>query len=72
MSKKIVSLILAAAFVVCVAGVSMAAKVKCTVESVDGSKVTMDCGSKADDLNAGDKVEVKAKKGGGKKAIEGC
>jgi hypothetical protein len=68
MSKKLLILAMAAAFTVSVAGVSMAAKVKCTVDGVNGDKVTMTC-KKADKLKAGDKVSVKIAK---KKAIEGC
>ncbi|MFZ5765971.1 MAG: selenite/tellurite reduction operon protein ExtJ [Thermodesulfobacteriota bacterium] len=68
MSKKLLTLALAAVFLASTASVSLAAKIKCTVDSVEGDKVTMTC-SGADDLKAGDNVEVKAKKG---KAIEGC
>jgi hypothetical protein len=65
--KKIISLAMAAAFVVSASTV-FAASVKCTVDAVEGDKVTMTC-DKADSLTAGDSVTVKAKK---KKAIEGC
>ncbi|WP_028581117.1 selenite/tellurite reduction operon protein ExtJ [Desulfogranum japonicum] len=65
--KKVVSAVMVAAFVVS-AGVAFAASVKCTVDSVEGDKVTMTC-EKADKLSAGDEVKVKASK---KKAIEGC
>ncbi|WP_028583374.1 selenite/tellurite reduction operon protein ExtJ [Desulfogranum mediterraneum] len=65
--KKIVSALMVTAFVLS-AGAVFAAKVTCTVDAVDGDKVTMTC-KKADKLKAGDKVSVKAKK---KKAIEGC
>lgn len=68
MSKKILALTMALAFTASTAGVALAGKVKCTVDSVDGDKVTMTC-KKASQLHAGDKVTVKAKKG---KAIEGC
>lgn len=68
MSKKLLTLALAVAFIASTATVSLAAKIKCTVDSVEGDKVTMTCEG-AGDLQAGDKVEVKAKKG---KAIEGC
>jgi len=68
MSKKLLILAMAAAFTVSVAGVSIAAKVKCTVDNVDGDKVTMTC-KKAKKLKAGDKVSVKAAKA---KAVEGC
>lgn len=46
----------------------MAASVKCTIDSVDGDKVTMTC-KKVGKLKAGDKVKLKADK---KKAYEGC
>jgi hypothetical protein len=69
MSKKIVTLLMAMAFTVGVAGVSVAAKsVKCKVTAVDGNAVTLDC-KKADKLKVGMKVKVKEAK---KKAIEGC
>lgn len=45
------------------------AKVKCTVDGVEGDKVTMTC-KDAGDLAAGDAVTVKKAKG--KKALEGC
>ncbi len=65
--KKVVTVVMVVAFALSV-GVAMAAKVKCTVDSVDGDKVTMTC-KKANKLKAGQKVTVKAAK---KKAIEGC
>ena len=69
MSKKIVTLLMAMAFTVGVAGVSVAAKsVKCKVTAVDGNAVSLDC-KKADKLKVGMKVKVKKAK---KKAIEGC
>lgn len=70
MSKKIVTLIMAAAFTVASAGVSLAAKkVDCEVKSVEGTTVTMEC-KDADSLKAGMAVKVaKAKK---RMAIEGC
>ncbi len=49
---------------------SALAKTTCTVTAVAGSNVTMDCGDKAGDFDAGMQVNVKAKKA--KKAIEGC
>lgn len=55
-----------AAFVMS-ASMVMAAKVKCTVDSVDGDKVTVTC-KDADKLKPGMKVEVKE----AKKAYEGC
>ena len=68
MNKAIVSVVLALTFAV--STVAIAATVKCTVDSVDGDKVTMTC-KKADKLKAGDAVKVKSKKSGGA-AIEGC
>ena len=65
--KKWVIPVLVVMFVMS-SSVVMAAKVKCTVDSVDGDKVTMTC-KKADNLKSGMKVEVKEKK---KKAYEGC
>ena len=68
MNKKIVCFAMAMVFALSTAGLSFAAKVKCTVDSVDGEKVTMTC-DKADKLKAGDKVKVSPPKGG---AVEGC
>jgi len=77
MSKKMISLAMALAFVVSTAAVSFAAD--CTVTAVDGNKVTVDCGGAVSTVEGsakvGDKVNVKdgkieAKKK--KKAIEGC
>lgn len=66
--KKVLVFAMAMAFTVSVASVSMAASVKCTVKSVSGNTVTMDC-KKASKLKVGDAVTVKAKKS---RAIEGC
>ncbi|MBL4903004.1 MAG: hypothetical protein JKY62_10170 [Desulfocapsa sp.] len=67
MKKGIVSVVLVLMFAV--STVAVAAKLKCTVDSVEGDKVTMTC-KKADKLKAGDKVKVSPPKGGA--AIEGC
>ncbi len=48
-------------------GIALAGSEKCTVDAVDGDKVTMTC--KGTKMKAGDSVKVKAAK---KKAIEGC
>ena len=67
MKKGIVSVVLALTFAV--STVAVAGSVKCTVDAVDGDKVTMTC--KKNSFKAGDAVKVK----GGKKkaaAIEGC
>lgn len=68
MNKKIITLALAVVFALSAAGVGFAAKLKCTVDAVEGEKVTMTC-KKADKLKAGDKVKVSASK---KAAVEGC
>lgn len=68
MNKRIVSLMLAVVFALSTAGIGFAASVKCTVDGVDGDKVTMTC-EKADKMEAGDKVKVRVSKGA---AIEGC
>jgi hypothetical protein len=65
--KKLVTAVMVVAFALSSAGIVMAAK--CTVDSVDGTKVTLTCEG-ADKLTAGDKVEVKGAKA--KKALEGC
>lgn len=67
MKKGIVSVVLALTFAV--STVAVAATVKCTVDSVEGDKVTMTC-KKASSLKAGDAVKVKAKSAAA--AIEGC
>ncbi|SDO90413.1 hypothetical protein SAMN05660330_01346 [Desulforhopalus singaporensis] len=68
MNRKFASLMLAVVFALSTASVGFAAKVNCTVDSVDGDKVTMTC-KKADKLEAGDKVKVQTKKTA---AVEGC
>jgi hypothetical protein len=65
--KKIVALVLAAAFL-CSAGSAFAAKVTCTVDGIEGDKVTMTC-EDADKIKAGDKVKLTIKSA---KKIEGC
>ncbi len=69
MNKKVVSLALAIVFALSTAGLGIAAKLKCTVDAVDGEKVTMTC-KKASKLAPGDKVKVSPPKKKG--AIEGC
>lgn len=69
MSKKIIALVIAAAFTVGFAGISLAAKkVACEVKSVEGTTVTLTC-TDAGDLKAGAKVSVAA---AAKKGVEGC
>ncbi len=67
MKKVIVAVVLSLAFAA--SGVAIAGTTKCTVDSVDGDKVTMTC--KKAKFAVGDAVKVKAAK---KKAaaIEGC
>ena len=69
MNKKFLAVTMAMAFMASTAVASFAASVKCEVESVSGSTVTLDCGKKASKLKVGSKVKVKSAK---KKAIEGC
>jgi hypothetical protein len=64
--KKIVIAAMVVAFALST-GSAFAKTEKCTVDGVEGSKVTMTC--KDTKMKAGDKVTVKAAK---KKAIEGC
>jgi hypothetical protein len=69
MNKKIVAFAMAVVFSFCTAGLGFAAKLKCTVDTVEGDKVTMTC-AKSDKLKKGDKIKVTpAKK---KAAVEGC
>ena len=68
MNKKIVTLALAMVFALSTAGLGFAAKLKCTVDTVAGDKVTMTC-EKADKMKEGDKVKVSTAKKG---AVEGC
>lgn len=68
MKKKIVCFALAMVFALSTAGIGFAAKLKCTVDSVDGDKVTMTC-KKADKLAPGDKIKVSPAK---KATVEGC
>ncbi len=67
MKKAIVAVVLSLAFAA--SSVAVAGTTKCTVDAVDGDKVTMTC--KGAKFAAGDKVKVKSAK---KKAaaIEGC
>jgi hypothetical protein len=67
MRKKITSLALALIFSLSMAGVSLAAKCKGTVESIDEGKIVITLDGKCK-LKAGNAVNIRAKK----KAIEGC
>ncbi len=66
--KKMLTVVMIIAFAFSAGSALASKKVKCTVDKVDGSTVTMTC-KKADKLKAGQDVMVKAAK---KKAIEGC
>lgn len=65
--KRLVTAVMVLAFALSSASVVLAGTTTCTIDSVDGDKVTMTC--EGADFKAGDKVKVKA---GGKKALEGC
>ncbi len=67
--KKIVAVLCALFFVISVAGVSVAARLKCTVDGVEGDKVTLTC-EDADKLKEGDKLKITTPKSGA--AVEGC
>lgn len=69
MEKRILAVVFALFFVLSSAGAGFAAKLKCTVDSVEGDKVTMTC-AKADKLKSGDKLKVSPPKKGA--AVEGC
>ena len=67
MRKKITSVALAIIFSLSMAGVSLAAKCKGTVESVEEGKIVITLDGKCK-LKSGEAVNIKTKK----KAIEGC
>ncbi len=67
--KKILAAAFVLLFVVGTASASFAAKVKCTVESVEGEKVTLTC-EDADKFKSGDELKISTPKKGG--AVEGC
>jgi len=69
MKKRMLSAALALFFVMGLAGTGFAARLKCTVDSVEGEKVTMTC-EKADQLKEGDKLRISPPKKGA--AVEGC
>ncbi|MBU0960623.1 MAG: hypothetical protein KKD01_05270 [Proteobacteria bacterium] len=68
--KKTMTLIAALVFMLTALASVHAATLKCTVEKVEGTMVTMNCGDKAADLSAGTNIKVKTEKGSA--AIEGC
>ncbi|PXF58765.1 MAG: hypothetical protein C4B58_05590 [Deltaproteobacteria bacterium] len=67
MRKKITSVALAILFSLSMAGVSMAAKCKGSVESIEEGKIVITIDGKCK-LKSGEAVTIKTKK----KAIEGC
>lgn len=69
MKKRMLSAALVLFFVMGSVGSGFAARLKCTVDSVDGEKVTMMC-EDADKLKKGDKLRISPPKKGA--AVEGC
>jgi hypothetical protein len=67
MHKKITSVVLAIIFSLSMAGISLAAKCKGKVESVEGCKMVITVDDKCK-LKAGEAVTIKTQR----KAIEGC
>ncbi|HBH27586.1 MAG TPA: hypothetical protein DDX99_01910 [Desulfofustis sp.] len=70
MQKKMFCTVCALFFIVGAVSAASAATLRCTIDSVEGDKVTMTC-DKADQLSAGDEIKVRPPKKGGA-AIEGC
>ncbi len=68
MKKRIMAALVALFFIAGTAGLGFAAKLKCTVDGVEGDKVTLTC-EDADKLKAGDKLKISTPKKGG---VEGC
>ncbi len=68
--KKVLAAAFVLMFVATTASMSFAAKIKCEVEQVDGEKVILNCGDKADEFAEGDKLRVPTAKKGA--AVEGC
>ncbi|PID74508.1 MAG: hypothetical protein CSB32_00390 [Desulfobacterales bacterium] len=68
--KKLTVIAMASLFAMSVASAAVAATPKCTVEAVEGTKVTLDCKECADKMKVGDEVKVKLPKE--KAAVEGC
>ena len=69
MKTKLNVLVMTVIFTMSAVGIGLAANVKCEVEKVEGTKVILDCGSKAGEFKVGNKVKVKKVK---VMAIEGC
>jgi len=67
--KKIMAAAFVLLFVLGTATAGYSARVKCTVESVEGDTVTLTC-EDADKFKAGDKLKISTPKKGA--AVEGC
>ena len=68
--KKVLAAAFVLMFVATTASMSFAAKINCEVEQVDGEKVILNCGDKADKFKEGDKLKVPTAKKCA--AVEGC
>ncbi len=72
MAKKLITMAMALAFTLSIAGVSMAGSTDCQVKSVDGDTVTMKCRS-TEGMKEGTKVKIRYRGGSSRShGIEGC
>ena len=69
--KKIIILMTAMAFMITAVATAQAATLKCTVQKVEGTVVTMECGEQAATLSPGTKLKVRTETTKAA-AIEGC
>ncbi len=69
--KKIIILMTAMAFMITAVATAQAATLKCTVQKVEGTVVTMECGDQAATLSPGTKLKVRTETTKAA-AIEGC
>lgn len=67
--KKIIVVAMALAFVASASTGVLASRIKCTVDSVDGTTVTLTC-EDAGKLTAGDELNIRVPRE--RKALEGC
>ena len=67
--KKVCAAAFVLMFIASTASMSFAARVKCTVESVEEDKVILTC-EDADKFKAGDELKISTPKKGA--AVEGC
>lgn len=75
MKRRALSILLVLLSIIGAGTVCLAAKssTSCTVISISGKTVTLDCGTEANSFKPGDTVKVKnTGSGAAKKAIEGC